>query len=273
MVNYIAEKGGAFLVFWLTKGSFTKLYPDEVNFEHFSPEHFVVMGICAAIIAAAIIFYRRLDQKGRDKFIKFLALALIADELWKHIGCLATGQWNPEYLPFHLCSINLFICCWCAIKPNDLAAELLYATCLPGALIALLMPTWNVMPYWNFMTLHSNSVHILLATFPLVLLFGGFKPSAKRLPKVAAVLLCECVPIYFFNKAFNTNFFFLNGTENNGLLEALVDIFGEELYIIGLVILLAVVWALMYLPWYLIERKTTSKKGAYASFFLTGHNP
>ncbi len=249
-------------MFWLTKGSFKDLYPNEVNYEYFSPEHLLLLVIYAAIFVAGMFCYKKLDEKERLKFLKILAIAMIIDELWKHIGCLATGQWNAEYLPLHLCSINLFVCTFHAFKQSKIAAEVLYATCLPGAIIALLMPTWNALPYWNFMTLHSVSVHILLGLYPLALLAGGFRPNFRNLPKVAAVLVCECVPIYFFNKIMDTNFFFLNGTENNPLLEFLASIFGENLYIIGLVILLAIVWALMYLPWYLIERKTTLKEGA-----------
>ncbi len=246
-------------MFWLTKGSYKKLYPDEINYAHFSLEHFLLLGIFALIIAGGILLFKKLDESGRRRFFIVLAVLMILDELWKHIGCLATGQWNPDYLPLHLCSINLFVCSWYAIKPNKIAAEVLYATCLPGAIIALLMPTWNVLPHWNFMSLHSTSVHIMLVLFPLALLFGGLRPDIKNLPKVTAVLLCEVVPVYFFNKIADTNFFFLNGTENNPLLKLLAGIFGEELYIIGLVILLAVVWAAMYLPWYFIDKKKTAK--------------
>ncbi len=242
-------------MFWLTKRTFKELYPDEINFKHFDTEHLFTLLIFGAIIAAVIFFFKKLDEEKRHKFFTVLAVLMMLDELWKHSISLATGQWIPEFLPLHLCSINLFVCLWYALKPNKLAAEILYAMCLPGAIIALLMPTWNVLPHWNFMSLHSTSVHIMLAIFPLALLFGGFKPNIKSLPKVSLVLLCEVVPIYFFNKIADTNFFFLNGTENNPLLELLAGIFGENLYIIGLVILLAVVWAAMYLPWYFIEKK------------------
>ncbi len=243
-------------MFWLTKGTFKKLYPDECNFNHFDPEHLVMLAIFAAITAAAVFLYCKLNEENREKYIKILAIAMIIDELWKHIGCIATGQWNAEYLPLHLCSINIFVCCWYAIKPTKLGAEILYGLCLPGATLALLMPTWNVLPHWNFMSLHSTTIHLMLVILPLALLFTGFKPNFRNLPKVLAVLVCEVIPIFFFNKLASTNFFFLNGTENNGLLEFLAGIFGEDLYIIGLVIILAVVWLFMYAPWEMVRKKS-----------------
>lgn len=241
--------------FWYTRETMKELNPDYIHFEHFSPEHLIITAVFVAIIVAAMFVYRKLDEPNRRKFLNVMAVLLIADELWKHIGCFATGQWEWEFLPLHLCSINIFVCVWHTLKRDNLSAEILYALCVPGAALALLMPTWTNLPYWNFMSLHSNSVHVLLEMYPLLLLAGGFKPSIKRLPKVFLVLLCECVPIFVLNKFLDTNFFFLNGTENNPVLEILASIFGENLYFLGMPFLLVAVWAAMYFPWYFIEKK------------------
>ncbi|MBQ7875062.1 MAG: YwaF family protein [Oscillospiraceae bacterium] len=241
--------------FWYTRGTMSDLNPDYICFEHFSPVHLALTAAFTAIIIAAMMFYKKLDEPNRQKALNIMAILLIADELWKHLGCFATGQWEWEYLPLHLCSINIFVCVWHTLKRDDLSAELLYALCVPGAALALAMPTWTNLPYWNFMSLHSNSVHVLLLMYPLLLLAGGFRPSIKRLPKVFLVLLCECVPIFVLNKILNTNFFFLNGTENNPVLEILASIFGENLYFLGMPFLLVVVWAAMYIPWHLAENK------------------
>ncbi len=242
-------------VFWYTAATMDKLAPDYLRFEHFSPLHLCVTAVFILIIIASMLFYKKLGERERQKFLYVMAALLIIDEIWKHAFTLATGQWTWGFLPLHLCSINLFVCVWHSFKRDDVSAEALYALCAPGALIALLMPTWTNLPFWNAMSLHSNSVHILLLMYPMLLLAGGFRPSVKRLPKVAVMLLCEVVPIFFLNKIIDTNFFFINGTENNPLLELLASTFGEKLYILGLPILLVVVWAAMYLPWYIIEKK------------------
>ena len=241
--------------FWYTRGTRKELLPDYVGFTHFSPVHLFITAVFILIIIAAMLYYKRLDEKSRRKFLYVMAVLLIADELFKHICSAATGQWIWEYLPLHLCSINIFMCVFNAFKRDSLSAEILYATCVPGASLALLMPTWTNLPFWNFMSIHSNSVHLLLAMYPLLLIAGGFRPDFRRLPKVFLVLVFECVPIFFINKVLDTNFFFLNGTENNPLLEFLAVIFGEKLYFLGLPILLVIVWAAMYLPWYIVEKK------------------
>ena len=232
-----------------------KLFPDYINFEHFGPEHLVMVGIFALVIIASMLFYRRLDDKNRQKFLYIMAILLILDEAVKQLSAIFTGQWEWGLLPLHLCSINIFVCVINSKTRGNLSSELLYALCVPGAALALLMPTWTNLPHWNIMSIHSNTVHLLLLTYPLLLLAGGFRPSIKRLPKVFLVLLCECVPIFFLNKVLDTNFFFLNGLAGNPVLEILAGIFGKEFYFLGMPFILIAVWAVMYLPWYIIEKK------------------
>ena len=131
-----------------------------------------------------MFYYKKLDEKARQKFLYIMSALLIADELFKHICSAATGQWEWGFLPLHLCSINIFVCIINSFKRDDFTSEVLYSVCIPGAALALLMPTWTNLPYWNFMSLHSNSIHVLLVMYPLLLLAGGFKPNFKRLPKV-----------------------------------------------------------------------------------------
>ena len=241
--------------FWYTRSTMNELNPDYINFPHFSPIHLFITAVFVAIIIAAMFFYKKLGDKERQNFLYVMSALLVADELFKHICSAATGQWEWEFLPLHLCSINIFVCVFNSFRRDKLSSEVLYATCIPGATLALLMPTWNDLPYFNFMSIHSNSVHVLLLMYPLLLLAGGFKPDIRRIPKVFLVLLCECTPIFFLNKVIGTNFFFLNGTANNPVLELFAGIFGEKLYILGMPVLLVFVWAAMYLPWYFIEKK------------------
>lgn len=246
--------------FWYTKETMDILNPDYLRFEHFSPVHLASVGLFIIIIIAAMLLYRKLSEENRQKFLYVMAVLLILDEIWKHAFTVATGQWQCDFLPLHLCSINIFVCVWNSIKRDPISSEMLYALCIPGAALALLMPTWTNLPFWNAMSLHSNSVHVLLELYPLLLLAGGFRPSYKRLPKVFLLLLCECVPIFFINKLLDTNFFFLNRTANNPILELLAEILGDSTYFLGLPVLLVFVWVLMYLPWYIIEKKNEKAK-------------
>ncbi len=241
--------------FWISCETVQKMNPEYVHFELFGPLHLAVTAVFLAVIIAGMFFYKKLDEGGKQKFLNILTVLLILNEISKHIILAVTGQWGWEQIPLHLCRINIFVCLWHTLKRDDISAEILYAVCAPGALIALLMPSWNNIPLWNITSMNSTSVHIMLLMYPMLLLAGGFKPSLKRLPKVALILICEAVPIFFINKILDTNFFYLNKTENNPLLIFLAGIFGEELFFLGMPVILAFVWAAMYLPWYLAEKK------------------
>lgn len=233
-----------------------ELRPDYVHFELFGPEHLCFLGIYFAAMAAAIVLYRKLGEKGRRNFLYVMAALLIGFELLKHIGSAATGQWEWGFMPLHLCSINIFMCVINAFRHDSFSSEVLYATCLPGAFLAILMPTWTNLPFWNFMNIHSSNIHVLLVLYPLLLLAGGFRPDIKRLPKVFAFLVCECIPIFFINKALDTNFFFLHRTENNPILLFFEKFLGD-LYILGMPFVVAAVWIVLYLPWYIFKKKKT----------------
>ena len=92
-----------------------------------------------------------------------------------------------DYLPLHLCSINIFLIALHAWRRPKLLDAFLYFVCLPAACAALLFPTWAPLPPLNFMVIHSFTVHFLLALYPLALtLRGDMDPAAARVP----ALLC-----------------------------------------------------------------------------------
>ena len=248
--------------FWYTRTTMKELEPDFLCFEHFSPEHFLYLGVTILIMVAAVYLFKKAPAEKHQKLIQLTAILLILDEVAKQVGSFATGQWEWDFLPLHLCSINIFVCFYNAFKKNSetLSSDLLYAVCIPGASVALLMPTWNNLPIWNYMGLHSQTVHMLLILYPVFLIAAGFRPNIRNLPKVLLIVIAEAVPIYFLNKVLGTNFFFINGTDGNPLLEVLVSILGEKIYFIGFIPIVAVIWVLMFLPWAIIEKKEKAIK-------------
>ena len=252
--------------FWCTKPYIDDFTNGEfVGFKLFDATHLTELAVLAAVAVVMGLLYHRMGEKARRNTLNVIAALCIADELFKHIGCLAVDQYSWGYLPLHLCSINIFVILAYVIKPSDLKAEILYALSIPGAAIALISPSWTKLPLLNFMHLHSYTIHLLLVLFPILLLAGGFRPSYKRLPKVLLCLACAAAFIYPLNKLLDTNFMFLNGTDNNPILVFFENIFGNPGYLIGLPILLVVIWTLMYLPWIISDRRRAKKASAAAA--------
>lgn len=184
--------------------------PDGLGFSLYGAVHILWLAVFAAATLFCCMHYRRLDDRGRGVWRKAVAALLITDELYKQIGLIAFGNWQPDYLPLHLCSINIFLITLHAFRPGKALGNFLYTVCIPGALAALLFPSWTELPLQNFMHTHSFTVHILLAMYPIVLAAGGdIRPDAKQIPKCIAILAAMAVIAWLINPLLDTNFFFM----------------------------------------------------------------
>lgn len=245
--------------FWYNKETMQSIDSTYASYGQFSTMHLILLLTAALTCALIALLYKKANAENREKFLKVTAVLMVLNEAAKYTVLIATGQWNNNYLTLHLCGINIFVCLFYALKPKEIVAEFLYAVCMPGAAIALISPTWRELPFVNFMHLHSYSIHIMLVSFPIMLIAGGFKPNFRNLHKVLGILACFCVPIYFLNYLLDTNFFFLRFTENNPILEILASILGEKTFFLGFPVLLAAAWALLYLPWVISEKRALAK--------------
>lgn len=232
--------------------------PKGVGFSLYDSIHLTWLAVFAVLTLVCCFHYRRLSENARGKWRKIAAALLIADEIFKQTVLILTGNWLPEYLPLHLCSINIFVICYHAFKPGHLSGNFLYTVCIPGALAALLFPSWTELPLLNFMHLHSFTVHILLAMYPIVLTAAGdIKVDAKTLPKCLLSLLAMAIAAYLINPVLNANFFFMaNAGKGNPLYWFEVN-WGGHLY--GFPVLLAAIVTVMHLPWLIARRLSRSK--------------
>lgn len=226
--------------------------PDGQGFALFGVTHLASLGLFVVLAAAACLWYRRQSAARRKNTLRLLAALLLLDELFKHACLLIGGNWMVDYLPLHLCSINIFLIAVYVFRPSHALANFLYAACLPGALAALLTPTWQTLPVGNFMYLHSTSVHYLLALFPLLLLTSGeLRRDWRTIPKSLALLCALAVPIGILDAALGVNFMFLNWAPEGTPLVWFETHWGSHL--LGFPVLLTAVLAVMYVP--LPERK------------------
>lgn len=229
--------------------------PDGMGFSNFSPEHLIELAVFLLIAIPVCLLYRRSSHETRRKILRVMAVLLIADEIFKHVMLLIGGNWAPDYLPLHLCSINLFLATYYAWKPSRALAGFLYCICLPAALAALLFPNWSALPVLNFMRLHSLSVHILLALYPLMLLSGReVDRNPRQIPKCLLILVILAAIALVINLLLDTNFMFLMEAPENSPLYFFETAFGNHL--LGFPIIIAGVMLVMYLP---LPKKTVVK--------------
>lgn len=231
--------------------------PQGQGFAHFGGIHLMWLAAFIIILVVNCIWYRRLGEKGRNIWNKTVAVLLIADELFKMGFLFIGGNYTWHYLPLHLCSINIFLIAVHAWKPSDLLGNFLYTICIPGTMAALLFPSWTKLPLLNGMHLHSFTVHILLALYPIVLTCGGkIIPSVKRLPKCLGLLALMAIAILGVNLLLDTNFMFLMYAEEGNPLYWFAQNWGSHLW--GFPVIIAGVLIVMYLPVELLRKRKKS---------------
>lgn len=225
-----------------------------MGFPLFGKQHIVWLCVFVLITVFCCIWYRKLGPAGRKRWKSIVAVLLVADELFKTAVLFIGGNYSWTYLPLHLCSINLFLIVWHACKPSALLGNFLYTVCIPGAVAALLFPTWSSLPITSALHIHSFTIHILLAMYPIVLtVVGEIRPTLQQLPLCMLLLVILAIPIYGLNLLLDTNFMFLMFAEPGNPLYLFEQMWGSHL--LGFPVIIAGVLILMYLPMILFRKK------------------
>lgn len=218
-----------------------------VGFSHFESLHLSWLLFFVAFCGISCYVYKKRSPEKRKKMRFLFAGALLLDELVKIVGLSAFGNYDVSYLPLHLCSINIILIAVHVWKPTKALDNFLYSICIPAAIAALLFPTWTKLPLLNFMHIHSFTVHILLATYPIMLTAGGdIRPTAKDLPKSFLLLMGLALPIYVVNLLCDTNFMFLMYANKGNPLYWFEEAWGS--HFLGFPVIITGVMLVMYFP-------------------------
>lgn len=221
--------------------------PEGLGFAHYDMVHLSWLIGGAVFMLLLSRLYRACLPAKRGLIRKSVAAAILADELFKMVMLILGDRYLPTYLPLHLCSINILLIAIHAWRPNVTLDNFLYTVGIPGALAAMLFPTWTALPVGNFMHIHSFTVHILLVAYPLMLLAGGdLRLRAKYIPRCIALLAGLAVIALAVNLLLDTNFMFLMYAEPGNPLYMFEQLCGDHR--IGFAVLIPAILAIMYLP-------------------------
>lgn len=225
-----------------------------LGFSHFDSLHIMWLLVFAIVTVTCCLVYRRLRESGRRKMRYAVASLCVLDEWYMVVCLLIGGNYTADYLPFHLCSINIYLIALHALKPGKTLENYLYLVGIPGTLAALIFHSWVKLPLANFMHLHSFTLHILLVLYPIMLTVGGdIKPEPRQLPKCLLMLLGLAGIALVVNLIFDTNFMFLMEAKPGNPLYIFKQLFGSHL--IGFPIIISAVVLVMYLPVILLKKR------------------
>lgn len=224
--------------------------PQGVGFAPFGIAHLCwIGGIVLGVILLTVLFLQQPEYRQR-KQAKTLALVLCLLVLLEKGVLALSGNLTVYTLPLHLCELSPLLYLLFSRWNWDWLGQVIYTLCLPGAVAALLFPDWFVYPQWNFMNLSSFLLHGLLILFPVwELATRVIRPRLSAIWKPLVFLVVLTPPIWWFNRVYGTNYFFLNNGSQASPLGLLLELTGPTWYLPAYILLAVVVMALLLLPW------------------------
>lgn len=228
--------------------------PDGTGFGMFSLIHLGALAILALGIAVMVLGYRRADADRRRRLRLVVGWSVLLLEVLRQVAHVATGTYSPDILPLHVCGFAAVITFIDALRPNRWTGNFLYAMGWWGALAADLFPDWANRPILNIFTWQSFTIHALIFGYVLMrLVAGDLVPDVRSLARVATLVVVFAAIAHLANQVWDTNFWFLNVAAPGSPLEG-IQLLAGPFYVPVLIVLLAILWTAMYLPWLLQAR-------------------
>ncbi|MBO4375458.1 MAG: YwaF family protein [Lachnospiraceae bacterium] len=232
-------------LFWLEETDI----PAGSGFVLFGAEHLTAVAVAVIFAAAAALIYRR-HEGARKGILAAISILLPLTEVFRIIFLLRTGRFGIGHLPLHLCSLSIiFYPLYAMLRPCRIKKFLGAFSCLvllPAGLGALLFPDWTMYPVISFMSLSSFIWHTLQITLPLCIWAAGeIRPEPQSVFSSIVFLGLVTVPVYFFDRHFSCNYFFLLWPVP-GPFELVYERFGITGYLPALAILVVFIILMTY---------------------------
>jgi len=221
---------------------------DGSPFVLFNTPHLIALAIISLINIALAAFGKRLSDRQRTVVRYTLAGVLIVDELLWHVWNATTGQWTIRtMLPFHLCSVLVWLSAVMLIRKSYAIYEVAYLLGIAGALQALLTPDAGIYGFPHFRAFQVMISHGAIITSAVCMTaVEGFRPTADSIKRVLVRANIYAVVVFIVNMLIGSNYLFIAHKPETA---SLLDVLPPWPWYLPFLELLALVFiGLFYLP-------------------------
>jgi hypothetical integral membrane protein (TIGR02206 family) len=230
----------------------------------FSLNHIIFL-IISVILIVGFSYLSKRYKWPLNKVLLFCCIFSVISETTKIFSSLvedSTGAYlDPFSLPFHLCTIQIYLLFYCLLSKNEKGKEIVFSFMFPtqlvGAIMALLIPTEEVL-FTTTYAYYAFLFHSMLVFFAIYLVRNKIiTVNLKSLMRNVGLLLALVFVNICINSVlsiYDTNFMFLRRPPIEGLPILNLDN-GWVVYFISLIALGVVLFGLLHLPFIIIDYK------------------
>jgi hypothetical integral membrane protein (TIGR02206 family) len=226
----------------------------------FGTWHLFALGLIVVVNIIMVIWGRKATENSRRTFRWVLAGILLVDEALWHLWNITTGQWSVQTtLPFHLCSVFVFLSAFMLIKKSYGVYEYAYFLGIAGATQALLTPDAGMYGFPHFRAFQVMISHGAIVTAAVYMtLVEGFRPTWQSLRRILIGGNLYMAAIFVLNLLIGSNYLFI---AHKPATASLMDVLPPwPVYIIFVELIGVVVSLLLYLPFFLSDLRRKRAK-------------
>ncbi len=248
---------------------------ESVEFESFTLAHFFPIVLLGVIIFLIYKFRNKLREYKHEKVIAmFLAFTAIICEMsyfWRLVGVPSLGANPIDHLPITVCGWAVIFCSYLVVTKNQTLFDISYFWLFSATVFALITPTVITYTgptrfrYYQFWIEHMIGYIIIF----YMIFVHKMRPTIKSAAKSYVAFAVLAMIAYFTNEMLGpgANYLFMAKPESTpSILDILPPNFALRLLVMVLVI--TIMFALAYLPWFLIDRKTKLSNNSELSEIL-----
>lgn len=194
---------------------------DNVGYGTFSKKHLLML--LGVILFTFLItsIYIHSNVAIQSVLRKSIAIILIISEIMKLFVIHRNHEDVLNYIPIEICSFGAYCIVIDAfhLDPTFVRVMLLILF-LPAAIMALIYPTTESLPAFNFFTIHQFVFHGLIVAYVIMrFVFREIVIDYPSVWKSIFTILCIASVVYIIDRMTNRNYMFLTGDENNSMLK------------------------------------------------------
>ncbi|RSD25095.1 TIGR02206 family membrane protein [Mesobacillus subterraneus] len=230
-------------------------------FQLFSPAHIVTLLVFLLFIFLLFFFRKRLREPGINQAARIsLFLVLVLSEVSLQVWLWWSGYWTYQYsLPLHLSSISLILSAVLLLTKQYRLFEFTYFVGVGSALQAMITPDISLYTFPHYRYVHFFVSHGGTVVANLFMVFvEGYRPTRKSIWRAFLWLNAYTVVVFIVNFLIEGNYMYISEKPVN---PSLIDYLGPwPWYILSLEAIALVTFAILYVPFWLKERKALPSK-------------